>query len=266
MAAVGKGLESVFGTDEGGAKNAQNFFDTFAEARAKGYAGTAGDFAKDQKLPNLDKMLGVIKTAEQGFTSLGASATATFAGILRETGDINAAMAAIGEPLDQLIALQERLGLKADAGLQKLMDLRKTITVNQDVADSLSGIANIVKGLGDAGMLTADTFNAMGADAASMWDTLMSRGVSADQALLMMQPTLQALYEAQQNFGFATDESTQKLIDMGVEHGSGGGPVPEHQSEDARHAGHHRGGARGGHPRGVPQAGTGGPGGDGPAA
>jgi hypothetical protein len=48
---------------------------------------------------------------------------------------------------------------------------------------------------------------------------MKERGVAADQALLLMQPTLQSLYEAQKNYGFATDEATQALIDMGIANG-----------------------------------------------
>jgi len=80
----------------------------------------------------------------------------------------------------------------------------------------LSGITQILKGLGEAGALTAEIFNAMGADAATMYQTLLDRGVESNQAMLMMQPTLQALWEAQRDFGFVTDEATQKLIDQGV--------------------------------------------------
>lgn len=161
----------------------------------------------------------ILATVEKKFNNIGKAATATFAAMVRETGDVVGAIDAIGESLDDMILLQKETGIKADASFESLLKLRRTIKDNEDIAMSLSGIVNVLNGLADAGALTGDVFNAMGADASAMWNVLMERGVEADQALILMQPTLQALWQAQKDFGFATDDSTQKLIDMGVEHG-----------------------------------------------
>jgi len=165
------------------------------------------------------ELAAIIGKAEAAVADFGGAAAATFGGILRETGDIAAAFAAIADPLDALNAFIDETGIKAPEALQNLLNFREVVKTNQDVADSLGGLTMMIKGLSDGGQLTADVFNGLGRDVARQWDTLMGRNVDQSQALLLMQPTLQALYEAQKNFGFATDEATQKVIDLGIEQG-----------------------------------------------
>lgn len=197
----------------------------FEKAQSTGFKGGLIEFM----LGNIDKfdldesvvakLRQMVKSSEEEFNRLGRAISGTFGSILRETGDIMQAMAAIGPSLDMLIKMRDELGIAVPESMKKLIELRDAMTKNDDVVMALSGIVAIVKGLGEAGALTAEIFNDMGADAAVQFKLLQERGVSADMALLMMQPTLQALYEAQKKFGFATDEATQKLIDMGIEHG-----------------------------------------------
>lgn len=161
----------------------------------------------------------ILNNVQQGIAKIGGQAGRIFGGILRETGDLGAAFEAINEPLDQLQQLMDETGATAPQALHHLLEFRKAAEANKDVVASLGGITMMLKGLGDAGQLTAQAFNELGADANDQWAKLRERHVAEDQALLMMQPTLQALYEAQKNFGLATDETTQNLINMGVEQG-----------------------------------------------
>ncbi len=201
---------------EGGFKGSQN---QFLAQQAKLYQSAQEGDPRLKMWLSGDTMTAFIKAqkdAQKEFNNLGMAASATFGAILAETGDINQAMNAIGDSLDAMIQLQSDWGLTADGSFQKLLQFRQVIKDNEDIATSLSGLTQIIKGLGEAGALDADTFNAMGDDAATMFQTLLDRGVDSNQAMLMMQPTLQALWEAQKEFGFQTDEATQKLIDQGV--------------------------------------------------
>jgi hypothetical protein len=197
----------------------------FESAQSKGFEGglvqfilgNAKKFNLDKEIIEKLKALGA--ATQEEFNKVGRAMSATFGAVLRETGDIMQAMEAVGPSLDILIRLRDELGLKIPESMARLIELREAMTDNEDVVMALSGIVSIVQGLGDAGRLTADIFNDMGADAAAQFELLQQRGVSTEMSLLMMQPTLQALWEAQKKYGFATDESTQKMINMGVEHG-----------------------------------------------
>lgn len=175
----------------------------------------SGDFKPEQS----GELTAATERAQAEFTRLGTVATAVFAGILADTGDIVQAINAISPAIDDLIEIQKALGLEASGAFEQLINFRKVILENADVAESLSGITQILTGLTEAGIKNQAVFDAMGGSAAAQFDILTARGVDANQILMLMQPTLQALYEAQKQFGYATDDATQKLIDMGLEQG-----------------------------------------------
>lgn len=186
-----------------------------AEAAAKG----GDDKTSADLLSKLPTLLAQQERAQKSFTSLGLIATTTFASILRETGDINAAFAATGDSLDTLSELQHKWGLEGSEALQKLLGLRQIAKVNEDLVAGFSATTAVLQGLGQAGRLDQDTFNALGSDASNMFQQLIDRGVESNDALLLAQPTLQALWEAQKKYGFATDESTQAMLDMAEKQG-----------------------------------------------
>ena len=99
------------------------------------------------------------------------------------------------------------------------MDFESAITANEDVMVSLEGLVLMMEGLAKAALLTKEDMDLFGKDALTAFDTLIARGVPMNQALLLMQPTLQALWEAQQKFGAFTDEATQALIDQALQMG-----------------------------------------------
>ena len=77
----------------------------------------------------------------------------------------------------------------------------------------------MIQGAGDAAFITQELFSAFANDAITQFTRLSERGVDANFIMAAMQPTLQALWEAQARFGFETDAATQALIDQGVEQG-----------------------------------------------
>lgn len=200
--------------------------DYYARAKDQGFTGSQTKYLLENGVregimteEELEKLKAAIERTKGEFGRLGAYATAIFANILKETGDISAAMEAIAPALDTMVQMRDELGIEVSGSLQKLLDLRKAVTDNADVVQAMTGIKNMIEGLGEAGALSSDLMNTFGADLNAQWETLKERGVDANTALLMMQPSLQALYEAQKRYGLQVDESTQKLIDMGVENG-----------------------------------------------
>lgn len=175
----------------------------------------ANNLSEDQRA----KLAEVQGGAQKTFNSLTSSAGSVIADVLRETGDLPGALAAAGGAFKELIQIQKDWGFETSESFERLKSLYTTIEDNQDVVLSIQGIKLELEGLGDAGMLTKDKMNALGGDLSDQFAEMEKRGVSLDDRLMLMQPTLQTLWEAQQRFGFETDETTQKLIDMGVEHG-----------------------------------------------
>lgn len=200
----------------------------FAAAQKRGFEGTQLEFMRQQlekvaeggfnnfKLPAraINEYRKSIEDAQEDFATLGTIAAATFAQILKETGDLNAAMAAVGPTLDMMIEQQDALGLESSETFRQLLNFRRVIKDNEDISKSISGITQVLKGLSDAGALTQDLFSAIGTDVSRQFDRLIGRGVDTQMALLMLQPTLQKLYEAQQKYGYVVDANTQRLLDQ----------------------------------------------------
>lgn len=202
----------VKNTQEGDKSVIQQLRESMFENRMR-----VGDL--DLSVEDTRKLEEVFARVQQSINAVGSAAATTFGGMLRETGDLYAALAAVDEPLSVINQMIRETGAQAPEALRVLLALQQTAKDNNDIVLNLQGISEMIRGLSDAGQLTAAQFNTFGADVAAQWQEMEKRGVAADQALLLMQPTLQALYEAQKNFGFATDESTQAMIDLGVEHG-----------------------------------------------
>lgn len=91
--------------------------------------------------------------------------------------------------------------------------------ISGPMLQSVAAIGTALTGLSNTGLLTEDMFAGLAAQVGTTYQALVDQGANGDTALRMMQPTLQKLWELQQNFGFEVDESTQKLIDQAVESG-----------------------------------------------
>jgi hypothetical protein len=74
-------------------------------------------------------------------------------------------------------------------------------------------------GLTNAGYLSEKQFEKFGVTASQQFDTLIERGLTSDEALLLMLPTLMALQDAAKLYGFEIDENTQSLINQAREKG-----------------------------------------------
>jgi hypothetical protein len=74
-------------------------------------------------------------------------------------------------------------------------------------------------GLANTGFMNQELFNAFGEDVVTQFTRLTESGVGANDAMLLMQPTLQTLWELQQQFGLQTDETTQALLDQAEQQG-----------------------------------------------
>jgi hypothetical protein len=162
---------------------------------------------------------GAIKGSAEEFERLGVLASGIFARQVKETGDVISAIGAIGPSLELLAGAQASLGVEASGTFGKLLRFREIVETNKPVADSLSALNQIVRGLAEAGGLTREELAAVGQDAAAQFAALQTGGASANEALALMAPTLQVLWEQQKKLGGTTDETTAALLRQAEEQG-----------------------------------------------
>ena len=233
-------LVRQIGAESGFAKQLQTAFDTrdpkaFAAAVAqvneglatynKGLEGISratdavnartATFAKQfgEGLPT-DKIQEIAQRTQPEFERLGVAVQATFAAIIKSTGDGFAAIQQLAPSFETLKKGISEFGLTSTGVIDSL--LGSFDLVNSELTGPfLQNVQNsgaILKGLFDAKGLNAESFQALAADIGQNLQEVANRGGDMAKAFALSQPVLQALFEAQQTFGGVTDQTTQSIL------------------------------------------------------
>jgi TP901 family phage tail tape measure protein len=150
---------------------------------------------------------------------IGVLAEASFAGLLAGGASIPEAIGQMAEGLAHIQELMSKSGETATGPLATLLNYQAIAEANQGLFTLLSGVDDMLTGLGNSGLLTQERFAALGATISQAFGQLQAQGVAGTTALEMMQPQLQKLWEAQQMFGLQTDAATQALLEQAVQQG-----------------------------------------------
>lgn len=170
---------------------------------------------------------GDLTQGQASFDRLGRLASVAFASALGSGRTFLEALDDIGPTLDAANTAQATFGFTSSGTFDELIKFRQFATDNKELIGTLDGVNQMMVGLNNSGALTQGTFNDLTSIASETFDKIVAGGLSSDQALVLMQPTLQTIWQLQKDFGFAVDDSTQKLVDQGVEAGIVG---KEHES------------------------------------
>jgi hypothetical protein len=196
-----------------------------ALATAQGFLDKAADI-KNQVTGNIFS----------GLSAFSSNATVTSQGSASAlTGALGAGITALqqqGTPLTEILKqvgpivtnLQAQFDKAGFSGGAAFDLIQREVAVASDAISgpaitAVNGLGDVLKGLSNIGQLTQEEFTGLGDQAADTFNSLIAQGKDGDAALRLMQPTLQTLYELQQQFGFKVDESTQALIDQGIQNG-----------------------------------------------
>jgi exonuclease VII small subunit len=153
---------------------------------------------------------------------IGPIAQATFGALLDGGKSVTEALAEMAPGLQEIQKILKATGVEATGFLGQILGWQDIVTNNKGVFDALSGTLDLLKGLNNAGALTQDAFTALAGNIDEAFLDLTVSGVSATDAIKLMQPELQEIWELQKDFGFAVDDATQKLLDQGVAAGEVG--------------------------------------------
>jgi hypothetical protein len=159
------------------------------------------------------------KTGQEGFDRFGRLAAVTFNAGLASGKSFVDMINEMGPALDVAADAQDQFGLKASGAFKDLLDIRRFIKDHKELAGTLDGVNKMMVGLANSNLLTQETFTDLTHIATDTFDKMVKGGLTGNQALMLMQPTLQGIWQMQQDFGFEVDEATQRLIDQGKEAG-----------------------------------------------
>jgi hypothetical protein len=183
------------------------------------------------------KTLGIDPTSDQGkalttqsqaqfstghqaeFDRIGAMAVSSFGMQMQIGGSAIAALTAMAPTLAVLTEAQKQFNFAASETTQKLLDISTAVEANRPAFQALEADGQIVRGMLQGNLMNLSLFKAVSSDITSQIGSIVANGIPMSQALALSQPQLQGLWEAQQKFGFETDEATKALLEQATTQG-----------------------------------------------
>jgi hypothetical protein len=172
-------------------------------------------------------------TSEAGAAGFGAAIAAQFDELVRRTGSQRAALEQLQPAIDAMRTQLEETGLSGGAAFDAIA--AKAALLSDEVAGpvvaKVDAITQSLVALDNQSLLTQDIFTGLTTEVGAAFQKLEEGGQSGPAALAVLQPSLQRIYELQRQYGYAVDESTQKLLDQAEQAGLVG---EEHQDATTR--------------------------------
>lgn len=184
------------------------------EARVRRAGNAAADAAASA--------VGIVSQNAAG--ALGTSVAASFAEMVRSGMSRTEAFEAI---TPAVVAMREELkaaGFEGGAAFA-MLEQQLAITQGEITGPLLNGVTTFSSSLvnmSNMGLLNQQTFSGMTEQINANVAALEKEGVEGPALIAAIGPSLQQIWELQQQFGFSVDETTQKYIDQGVAAGAVG--------------------------------------------
>jgi len=199
--------------------------------------GTQSAAVADFVTSNVERALGGLTTflenakvsTEASAQAIGAAAFGAFEALQRQGVSPLDAFKQI-EPVLQ--KLDEQLKATGFDGGEAFAQLQAYAALASDeiagpMLQGVAGLNDALGGLHNAGVLNQEMFEGLASEVGNTYQQLLAQGKGGAEALALMQPTLQTIWELQQDFGYTVDDTTQKLLDQAEEAGRVG---DEHRS------------------------------------
>ncbi len=163
-----------------------------------------------------DILRATLITSQASATAFGSAIAGAFGELQARGMSITEALAAVAPAVQALEAQLTATGLNGGAAFDQL---RQFVSIAKDeitgpAIDAVAGLSEAFTGLHNSGLLTQDIFAGLGAQVAQTFEALTKQGVEGESALRLMQPTLQKIWQLQQDFGYTVDENTQRMLDQ----------------------------------------------------
>jgi hypothetical protein len=157
------------------------------------------------------------KITSQGVAdSVGATIGGIFASLTQEGASPLEALTQLAPSIEAFNAQLAQTGMSGGAAFAQIQALSAIATseITGPMVQAVSGLNDVFTGLHNAGILTQEMFGGLSLQVAETFANLQGQGVSAQNAMMLMQPSLQRIWELQKQFGYEVDASTQAMLDQ----------------------------------------------------
>lgn len=150
---------------------------------------------------------------------LGVLGAAMFQALREQGLSTVEAMKAMGPALDEAIAAAEKAGLTINGTLGTLAAFREKVLANEGLVNAAEGLSSVMEALRATGTLTQETADALQGELGSIFDELIGKGFTSNEALALLAPTLLQIRDAAADGRIAVDEATQAMINQAEQAG-----------------------------------------------
>lgn len=163
-------------------------------------------------------------TTQGSATAIAGSIATIFDDMLASGMGRGEAIAAITPAVQ---ALREELTATGFAGTEAFAGLDAQIALMGSekfgpMIDGITGLGTAITSMHNLNILTQADFTALSGQVTETFNAMVLEGADANAAMSALSPTLQTIWELQQDYGLAVDDSTQGLLDQAVAAGAVG--------------------------------------------
>lgn len=151
-------------------------------------------------------------TMQQDFDRLARLATVAFDAAMASGMNILDIIEKMGPGLDKLNESAEAFGFTMTGKFADISAIRNWVEENEELAGAIGGVNDMAVGLANTNKMSAEAFADLSVTTVELFNKMREDGLTANQAMMALQPTLQVLWELQKRNGYQFDENTAKLI------------------------------------------------------
>lgn len=190
-----------------------------ADLEASG--GSGEEFAlqlKDahEQAEKLRQQLEAMPLTAAGAQAFGAGLAAAFAGLVEGGASPLVALQQIGPAVTSLGEQLTAAGLSGGPAFAQLASMAAVATdaISGPAVAAVASLGEAMTGLHNTGWLNQEMFAGLASQVSATFAALQAQGKGGDDALRLMQPTLQKIWQLQQDFGYEVDDATKALMDQ----------------------------------------------------
>ena len=198
----------------------KNKQEEITEALKKTKEGTAEYDLLTKKLAEVDAAMAKSTEGLAWRTEmLERQALSVFNAMIANGASYSEAMNSIRPTLDRIAEGHKLMGTTASEGMQELLRISEITEKHKELFSAIDGNLAVLNALANTNSLTQQTLSDAAGSAYNYYTNLTKAGLTSNQALAQMAPTLERLKFLAKEHGLAISDTTQALIDQAEEQG-----------------------------------------------
>lgn len=184
--------------------------------------GTQSQAVKDYLGRRVDALQGHLSTllgkndlaTEAGAAAAGAAIAAAYRQAIASGMSGFEALKSLDPQIDALAENLERMGLSGGAAFEQIRSMGRLAgdEVAGPLIEKFQAAAGAMTELHNMGLLNQETFAGFAAEAGAAYEKLREEGKAGSDAMRLLQPDLQRIWELKKKNNFEVDEATAKLL------------------------------------------------------